>query len=134
MNIYQALKQTDFRFAEYFKYLHPELRFDRDRPLKSEEEFLKTVNRKSMSPFYRWEKSNEYKNLLMLYLDYKVNDDYEDIYNLVSKKAKETGDPQTVKLFLQLQKDIQSNAKLVKHNYKTEIEDHEKDEDEFDLS
>lgn len=71
----------------------------------------------------------------MLYLDYRVSDDYQEIYNLVTEKAKETGDPQTVKLFLQLQKDIKSNAKLVKQNFKAEIEDdEEEDTDEFDLS
>lgn len=135
MNIYEALKQTDYRFREYFKYLHPDLRFDQSKPVKTEEQFLRSVNRKSMSPFHRWEKTTEYKNLLMLYLDYRVSDDYQEIYNLVTEKAKETGDPQTVKLFLQLQKDIKSNAKLVKQNFKAEIEDdEEEDTDEFDLS
>lgn len=131
MNIYEALKQTDYRFAEYFKYLHPELRFDHDRPLKSEQEFLKTVNRKSMSPFYRWEKSTEYKNLLMLYLDYKVNDDYEQIYSIVSDKAKQ-GDEKAIRLFLTLQKDIQSMAKSIKKTF-NEVEEIE-EEDDLDVN
>lgn len=131
MNIYEALKQTDFRFAEYFRYLHPDLRFDQSKPVKSEQEFLKTVSRKSMSPFYRWEKSNEYKNLLMLYLEYKVNDDYEQIYNIVSDKAKQ-GDEKAIKIFLTLQKDIQSMANFIKKTF-NDIEDVE-EEDDLDVN
>ena len=132
MNIYDALKQTDYRFREYFKYLHPDLRFDQTKPLKTEEEFLKSVNRKSMSPFHRWEKSAEYKNLLILYLDYKVNDDYEQIYNIVTEKAKQ-GDEKAIKLFLALQKDIQSMAKSIKKSFVVEKKN-EEDDDELDLS
>lgn len=127
MNIYEALKNTQYIFREYFKYLHPELRFDQSRPVKTEEEFLRSVSRKSMAPFHRWRKSAEYKRLVMLYLEYRVSNDYEEIYELIAKKSKETGDPQTVKLFLQLQKDIQSNAKLVKQNMES-VEEDEEDE------
>jgi len=132
MNIYDALKSTDYRFREYFKYLHPELRFDQTKALETQDQFLNKVNRKSMAPFHRWQKSAEYKNLLMLYLDYRVSNDYEEIYDLVAQKAKEDVEPQTVKLFLQLQKDIKSNAKMVRSNFK-DTED-EEDTDEFDLS
>lgn len=132
MNIYDALKQTDYRFREYFKYLHPDLRFDQTKPLKTEEEFLRSVNRKSMAPFHRWEKSAEYKNLLILYLDYKVNDDYEQIYNIVTEKAKQ-GDEKAIRLFLTLQKDIQSMAKSIKKSFVVEKENEEED-DELDLS
>ena len=133
MNIYEALKKIDFKFAEYFKYLHPELRFDHSKPLKTEEDFLRLVDRKTMSPFYRWEKSKEYKNLLMLYLDYRMSKDYEEIYNLISTKAKETGDPQTVKLFLQLQKDISSNAKAVSKLF-NQVEEEPEEDDDLDLN
>ena len=133
MNIYEALKKIDFKFAEYFKYLHPELRFDHSKPLKTEEDFLRLVDRKTMSPFYRWEKSKEYKNLLMLYLDYRMSKDYEEIYNLISTKAKETGDPQTVKLFLQLQKDISSNAKAVSKLF-NQVEEEPEEDDDLDVN
>lgn len=132
MDIYDALKQTDYRFREYFKYLHPDLRFDQTKPLKTEEEFLRSVNRKSMAPFHRWEKSAEYKNLLILYLDYKVNDDYEQIYNIVTEKAKQ-GDEKAIKLFLTLQKDIQSMAKSIKKSFVVEKQS-EEDDHELDLS
>lgn len=132
MNIYDALKQTDYRFREYFKYLHPDLRFDQTKPLKTEEEFLRSVNRKSMAPFHRWEKSAEYKNLLILYLDYKVNDDYEQIYKIVTEKAKQ-GDEKAIKLFLTLQKDIQSMAKSIKNSFIVEKQN-EEDDDGLDLS
>lgn len=129
MDIYDALKQTDYRFREYFKYLHPDLRFDQTKPLKTEEEFLRSVNRKSMAPFHRWEKSAEYKNLLILYLDYKVNDDFEQIYNIVTEKAKQ-GDEKAIKLFLTLQKDIQNMAQSIKKSFFVEKEN---EEDDLDL-
>lgn len=132
MDIYDALKQTDYRFREYFKYLHPDLRFDQTKPLKTEEEFLRSVNRKSMAPFHRWEKTAEYKNLLILYLDYKVNDDFEQIYNIVTEKAKQ-GDEKAIKLFLTLQKDIQNMAKSIKKSFFVEKEN-EEDDHELDLS
>lgn len=132
MDIYDALKQTDYRFREYFKYLHPDLRFDQTKPLKTEEEFLRSVNRKSMAPFHRWEKTAEYKNLLILYLDYKVNDDFEQIYNIVTEKAKQ-GDEKAIKLFLTLQKDIQNMAKSIKKSFAVEKQNEEDDLD-LDLS
>lgn len=131
MNIYEALKSVDEKKAEYFKYLHPELRFDHSKPLKSEEDFLRLVDRKSMAAFHRWEKSHEYKHLIILYLDYKVNQDYEKIYNIVSETALK-GDEKSIRLFITLQKDIQQNAKLASKTF-TVVEDEEETEDDDGL-
>lgn len=131
MNIYEALKKTEFRFAEYFKYLHPELRFNQELPVKTEEDFLRLVARKSMAPFYRWEKSNDYKMLMQLYLDYRMTKDYEEIYNVVSDQAKK-GDDKAVKLFIQLQKEISSNAKSVSKMFEQNADDTE-DNDDLDI-
>ncbi len=133
MNIYDALSNLEnWRFAQYFKYLHPELRFDQDRPVKTEEEFLKRVERKTMSPFYRWEKSNEYKQLLQLYLDYRMTKDYEEIYNVVADQAKQ-GDDKAVKLFIQLQKEISNNAKSVSKMFEKEQEEETEEDDGLEL-
>jgi len=130
MNIYEALKNTEWRFAEYFKYKFPDLRYDQSRPLKTEQDFLKLVARKSMNPFLNWEKTQEYKNLLMLYLDTKIADDFQEVYSIVSNKAKQ-GDEKSIKLFLQLQKEVSSMAKLSAKTFES-IED-ETEDDELEL-
>lgn len=135
MNIHEALKQIDPQFAEYMRFKFPDLRYFQDREVKTEEQFLKTVNRKSMNPFYKFEKTSIYKNLLMLYLDSKVADDFEDIYSIVSEKAK-SGDEKSIKIFLDLQKTIQQNAKVSSKLFeKVEIEEEETENDlDLDLS
>lgn len=132
MNIHEALKQIDSQFAEYFRYKFPDVRYFQDRPIKSEKEFLKTVNRKSMNPFLKWEKTDEYKALLMLYLNTKVADDFEDIYNIVSEKAK-SGDEKAIKIFLQLQKEIRNNAKIASKLFEQVEDDEEENDDDLDL-
>lgn len=128
MNIYDALKVIDPKKALYFQYKFPELRYDQIKPLKTEEDFLRLVERKTMNPFYKFEKTQEYKNLLMLYLDTKIADDFEDIYNIVVKKSKE-GDEKSIRIFLTLQKDIQSNAKIASKTFEhDEVEDMEEDD------
>lgn len=109
MNIYEALKQVPYLNSEYFKWKH-NIRFDRTLPQKSEEEFLKYINRKTLNGYIKWERTNEYKQLLTIYLDSLIANDLDEIYKVVREKAL-TGDPQSVKLFLQIQKDISSAAK-----------------------
>lgn len=133
MNIYEALKKIDWKKAEYFKYKFPELRYDQSRPLKSEEDFLRLVGRKTMNAFTNWEKTNEYKNLVQLYLNTKVADDFQKVYEVVSSKAIE-GDEKAVRLFLILQKEIQQNAKLAAKTFeKVEDEKEEDFDEEYDL-
>lgn len=128
MNIHEALKSIDWQKAEYFKYKFPELRYDQSKPLKSEEDFLRLVNRKSMNPFTKWEKSNEYKNLVQLYLDTKIADDMQEVYQIVSEKAK-SGDDKAVRLFLTLQREIQDNAKLAAKTFQSNDEEIEEEDD-----
>jgi len=110
MNIYDKLKSmTDFRKPEYFKWKH-NIRYDQTLPKKTESEFLKAVDRKTMNGFLVWEKSSEYKQLLAMYLDSCIANDLDVIYKKVVEKAKE-GDANSVKLFLQLSKEINSVAK-----------------------
>lgn len=132
MNIHEALKQINPQFAEYMRFKFPDLRYYQDREIKTEEEFLKTVNRKSMNPFLKFEKTGTYKNLLMLYLDSKVADDFEDIYHIVSEKAKD-GDEKAIKIFLQLQKEIRNNAKLAGKLFEQASDEEEENEDDLDL-
>lgn len=129
--IYQALKQIDPLKAEYFKWKH-DLYYHQDKEKKTPEQFLKTVNRKTFDSFVAWERTEEYKALLMLYLNTKVADDFQDIYEIVSEKSKE-GDSQAIKVFLQLQKEIRNNAKIASNLFEQVEDDEEENEDDLDL-
>lgn len=118
------LKKINPKKAEYFKWKF-DIRYDQRLPKKSEEEFLKYINAKTLNAFLNWEKDPEYKALLQLYLDYKSTQDFEEIYTLVSDRARETGNEKDVKLFLQLKKEIKDNQSIVKEIFK-------EDENEID--
>ncbi|SDC80780.1 hypothetical protein SAMN05421663_104168 [Terribacillus halophilus] len=132
MTIYDALKTINWQKAEYFKFKFPDLRFDQSKPLKSEDDFMKTVNRKSMNAFTKWEKTSEYKYLIQLYLDTKIADDYEEIYKIVAEKAK-GGEEKSIRLFLTLQKDIQQNSKMAAKSLEQSEDDNETEEEDSDL-
>lgn len=126
MNIYEALEHVPKLKAEYFKWKH-DIRFDRRNPKKTDEEFLKSVDKKTLNSFVKWEKSSDYKQLLAIYLDSCIANDMDEIYKIVSEQAK-TGDAASVKLFLQLQKDISGNAKnaisiFEKNDEESEVEE-----------
>ena len=129
LNIYEALKNVPNKKAEYFKWKF-DIRYNRDLPKKTEEEFLRNIQRKSLNPFIKWEKSSEYKQLLAIYLDSQIANDLDEIYKVVSKKAKQ-GDEKSIKLFLQLQKEIQQHAKNAEKAFV--VEDVEEQEDDDDL-
>lgn len=111
MNIYDALAQvTDWRKREYFKWKY-NIRYDQRLPKKTDEEFLRYVGRKTLNGFLEWEKSTEYKELVAIYLNSRISNDFYEIYEVISEKAKK-GDEKSVKLFLQLQKEISNHAKV----------------------
>lgn len=120
----EMLKKVNHKKAEYFKWKF-DIRYDQRLPKKTEDEFLKYVNARTLNAFINWEKDPEYKALLQLYLDYKSTQDFEEIYNLVSEKAKTDGNDKDVKLFLQLKKEIKDNQFIVKEIFK-------EDENEID--
>lgn len=122
MNIYEALKTIDEKKAMYFQYKFQDLRYDQSKPMKTEEDFLRQVERKTINPFLKWEKTAEYKNLIQMYLDTKIADDYKEIYQIVVDKAKE-GDEKSIRLFLTLQKDIQTNSKIASNQFKDDAEE-----------
>ncbi|MFE4525639.1 hypothetical protein ACFRCQ_26620 [Cytobacillus firmus] len=127
MNIYEALKQTEGKKRAYFEWKH-DIRFVQDSPKKSEDDFLKTVGLKTLNGFIRWEKSQEYKNLVLLLLDSKVANDYDVIYKNIVDKAKD-GDEKFIRLFLSIQKDIQQNAKLAAKTFNVVEEESDEDND-----
>jgi hypothetical protein len=64
-------------------------------------------------------------------LESKVANDFDNIYKIVTDKAKE-GDEKSIRLFLSMQKDIQSNAKLAAKTF-TVVEDDEQEDDDLVL-
>lgn len=128
MNIYEALEHVPKLKAEYFKWKH-DIRFDRRIPKKTEDEFLRLVDKKTLNSFIKWEKSSDYKQLLSIYLDSCIANDMDEIYRKVSEQAK-TGDAASVKLFLQLQKDISVNAKNAISVFEKNDEELEVEEDD----
>lgn len=129
MNIYNALKNVgDWRKREYFKWKH-DIRYDQRLEKKSDEVFVKYIGRKTLNAYIAWERSAEYKGLLAIYLDSRMANDLEQIYSVVSAKAKE-GDANCVKLFLSLHKEIQQHAKVANRTSKDVSESDEIEEDD----
>ncbi|MFB4473325.1 hypothetical protein ACDI16_10290 [Oceanobacillus caeni] len=124
MLLNDALKKVFWKKAEYFKWKF-DIRYDQRIPKKTEEELMRYVDVKTMNSFYDWERTPEYKALLQLYMDFKATQDFEEIYNLISQRAKEKGEDKDVKLFLQLKKEIKENQRIVNEIFKDndEVED-----------
>lgn len=133
MNIYDALKQLRFDKRMYFQYRH-KLYFQQEKndEVTTDEEFLKRLGgrkNKTMNPYIAWERSDEYRNLVALLLESKIANDLLDTYNVVAKKAK-TGDDKSVKLLLQLSKDITSLSKAAKASFNKKEEEEIIEEDD----
>lgn len=124
MLLNDALKKVFWKKAEYFKWKF-DIRYDQRIPKKTKEELMRYVDVKTMNSFYDWERTPEYKALLQLYMDFKATQDFEEIYNLISTRAKEKGEDKDVKLFLQLKKEIKENQRIVNEIFKDndEVED-----------
>ncbi|WP_419893627.1 hypothetical protein [Oceanobacillus kimchii] len=119
MTLEEMLKKVSPKKAEYFKWKF-NIRYDQRLPKKTEKEFLKYINAKTLNAFINWEKTPEYKALVQLYLDYKSTQDFEEIYELISDRAKDSGNEKDVKLFLQLKKEIKENRNIVKEIFREE--------------
>jgi len=127
MNIHDALKSVAWDRAEYFKYKFPAVRFDQTKEEKTVEDFLKVVGKKTMNPYLRWEKTQEYKALVSLMLQGRSADDLQEIYSVVTENAK-TGDDKAVKLFMQLTREIDVYAKLAIKSMASVIEEEVEDD------
>lgn len=69
----------------------------------------------------KWEKTEEYHNLVNIMIESQAGKDLEDIYLIVKDKAL-TGDEKSIKLLLDLQKQVQAYNKQVnkgKHSNNT---------------
>lgn len=108
MNIYEALNTITWKKKEYFLWKH-NLSVLREIPL-TEEEICHKIKSKSLSYMKKWEKTEEYHNLVNIMIESQAGKDLEDIYSIVKEKAL-TGDEKSIKLLLDLQKQVQAYNK-----------------------
>ncbi|MEK5232047.1 hypothetical protein MHB42_09755 [Lysinibacillus sp. FSL K6-0232] len=121
MNIYEALNKLTWKKKEYFLWKH-NLSVLREVPL-TEEELCKRIQSKSLSYMKKWEKTEQYHNLVNIMIESQAGKDLEDIYAIVKEKAL-TGDEKSIKLLLDLQKQVQAyNKQSTKVNKSTNTYD-----------
>jgi len=118
MNIYDALKQVPHKKRLYFCWKHG-ITWDQTKPPKTEEEFLRSVGNQTLNGFLKWEKTEDYRRLTAIYLNMRFDHDLEEIYDSLSKKARE-GDEKSIKLLLQLGKDLKGYAKTAMRELQAE--------------
>lgn len=116
------LMKVNDKVRKYFRW-----KFDlpfAGRPMKqvSLEEVCKFWCIKNPQYFLDWEKTDEYKHLVNVYLNSKSANDILEIYNVVAGKAK-NGDSKAIDTLLKLQKEIQANIKLAKRKEKDIVDD-----------
>ncbi|WP_342477781.1 hypothetical protein NYE24_00550 [Paenibacillus sp. FSL H7-0350] len=127
-NIYEALKNIPSKKKLYFLWKH-NLSFDQTKAPKSEAEFLQTVGLSTLNTYIRWERSEEYRNLVAILLNTRFDGDLELIYDSLAVKAKE-GDEKSIKLLLQIGKDIKIYAKDAAMQFN---KDEESEDDDLEL-
>ena len=88
---------------EYFLWKH-NLSVLREVPL-TEEELCNKIKSKSLA-YMKNGKTEEYHNLVNIMIESQAGKDLEDIYAIVKEKAL-TGDEKSIKLLLDLQKQVQ---------------------------
>ena len=130
MDIHEALAKLDLIKQTWFKYKFPELQFDGKQ--RSLDTVLRSTNRKTIYGFKKWERTEEYKNLVALYLAGKTAEDLIQMYNAVKDKALK-GDEKAVKLMLQLQKEIDQHKKQAIKSFNQLDEEEIEDDDDLEL-
>lgn len=123
MTLKEALRNVAKENKAYFHYKFPDTRFDQTLDIKSEKEFLISVNRKTMNSFKDWEKTQEYAHLVALYLQSVAIDDIRLMYDAVREKAV-SGEDKAIATFLKLYKEINAIVK----GFET-VQDSEDDDD-----
>lgn len=104
MDIYDKLKTLSPKKRTYAIWRF-NLEYNKDKEKNTPERLCEILGVKTLSEYIKWENSIEFMELTNLYLQTKFANDLEDVYAITVEKAKE-GDTQSVKLLLELQKQI----------------------------
>ncbi len=126
MNIYDVIAKLSMPKSQYVKYKF-NLWFDTNKTM-TEKEFLKTVNKKTMNSFHRWERTDEFRHIASMVLATKTAQDLIDMYEAVRDKAIK-GDEKSVKLLLTLQKEIDHQKQQALKAFGNIVEQDEEDDD-----
>lgn len=126
MNIYDVIAKLPLPKSQYVKYKF-NLWFDTNKTM-TEEEFLKTVNKKTMNSFHRWERTDEFRHIASMVLATKTAQDLIDMYEAVRDKAIK-GDEKSVKLLLTLQKEIDHHKQQALKAFGDIVEQKDEDDD-----
>ena len=112
MDIYEALKQLTWKKRMYFNWRH-NIFYDQSKGNQTEEEIMKKLQVKSMNEYVKWERTPQYLQLLNLFLESKFANDLEKVYNMTAERAvAEDADEKSIKLLLQIQKEIRAFNKV----------------------
>ncbi|QPA31423.1 hypothetical protein [Thermaerobacillus caldiproteolyticus] len=130
MSIHKALQKVDWRKRAYFMRKF-QIKTPKNEHIlaMSDEEFLRWADRRSFTVFENWEQTDEYWELFMIYMKGKMQRDLETVYDVVSEKAKQ-GEEKSVRLFLQLHKDMTQLQKAMNQTNKKQQEEVQEDEDD----
>ncbi|PDO11512.1 MAG: hypothetical protein BLM47_01960 [Candidatus Reconcilbacillus cellulovorans] len=113
-------------------YLFWKLKIDPILAQKSEEEFLKYIQRKSFDAYRAWERTEEYKHAVVAALNMKLSQDLVSMYQLLESKVKE-GDLKAIDAYLKLSKEVASQFSDAKKFFeKNKKHKQEEEEDESD--
>ncbi|MTD30117.1 hypothetical protein [Planomicrobium sp. YIM 101495] len=108
MNIYEALKEVSWKKRLYFTWKH-DISYNQTKEKETAEEIMDKLQVKSMNEYIKWERTPQYLQLLSLYLESKFANDLEVVYTNTAERAKEEdADEKSIKLLLQIQKEIRS--------------------------
>lgn len=108
MDIYEALKLLTWKKRMYFNWKH-NLFYNQNKDVQTEEQLMEKLQVKSMNEYIKWERTPQYLQLMSLFLESKFANDLEVVYTNTAERAKdENADEKSIKLLLQIQKEIRS--------------------------
>lgn len=123
MDIYQALKSLNWKKRMYFNWRH-NIFYDQSKGLQTEQEIMDKLKVKSMNEYIKWERTPQYMQLLNLFLESKFANDLERVYNMTAERAvAEDADEKSIKLLLQIQKEIRAFNKAASNIKPSKSED-----------
>ncbi|WP_122645114.1 hypothetical protein [Enterococcus mediterraneensis] len=108
MDIKDEIKKLSIKKKMYFEMLFPDVR-KTDQPITMDH-FCNFIRTKNIDYYKNWEKTEEFQRLKALRYASIANNDFFEIYDSVSEKAK-NGDEKSIKLFLTLSKELKSMTK-----------------------
>lgn len=96
-----------------------------DFTVLSEDEFIKKYCAGSKVRYkflQEWEKSEEYNELMQVYMNQEINSDIYEVYKVIREKALQ-GDDKAIKTLLMLQKEVKKNISKIEKGNNDDIED-----------